>query len=69
MSEGERDLEYPKETIKLLKAIKDSGYIPKDSEEGFLETMFNKADKWGDKLYVSEKQLFWLRDIHMKAQE
>ncbi len=67
MSEGDRDLEYPKEVSRLLKGIKDSGYSPSDGEQDFIDNMSDRSSKWGDELYVSEKQLFWLRDIYMKA--
>jgi hypothetical protein len=35
-------------------------------ERGFVERMTEQLESWGDNTRISNKQLFWLRDLSLK---
>lgn len=36
------------------------------TERGFVERMTEQLESWGDNTSISNKQLFWLRDLSLK---
>ncbi len=70
MSKGQEMQERSQEAVKLISQIREADFSsPNSTEQEFLAQMAVRADEWGDRMYVSEKQLFWLRDIHLKSLE
>jgi hypothetical protein len=57
---------------KVTEAIRHIGYLldfterMMDNERKFIEDLSERLDRYGPKTQISNKQLFWLRDLSLK---
>ena len=57
------------EALKIIQMLKYNTYdgIPEDNERKFINQMISMYDRYnGQKVFVTSKQLFWLRDLKEK---
>ena len=47
----------------LLEMLEPNMEIFTSKEQGFMSDMYDRLEQYGDKTFVSERQLFWLRDL------
>jgi len=57
------------ESVKLIEMICPFVDSLTPKEHGFITNVWNRLEQYGYKAFISEKQLFWLRDIKSKYAE
>ena len=58
--------EHVEEVQALLSLLDNTNCDYNEKEEGFVEGLRERLEQYGSNTYVSDKQLFWLRDIKGK---
>ena len=67
--QGESTLSHAEKITEFRKHIHDlSDHLEEmtPTERGFVERMTEQLESWGDNTSISNKQLFWLRDLSLK---
>jgi hypothetical protein len=59
------DAEKVTEARKHVEALVDHVAAMAPNEAKFITDLSERFEKYGDKTFISNKQLFWLRDIRM----
>ncbi len=67
--QGESTLNHAEKITEFRKHIHNlSDHLEEmtPTERGFVERMTEQLESWGDNTSISNKQLFWLRDLSLK---
>ena len=64
---GQSKEEDVREAQQLLDLVADEVEAMSSKEQGFVEDMSDRFDRYGEQTFISPRQLFWLRAIRDKA--
>ena len=62
----ELDYQYTDEAIEILGKLEDCYEDLDNGSQNFVDDMTDRMEKWGDRMYVSERQIEWLRRLEDK---
>ena len=60
---GKSPEDAAKEVGEITDKLADAIAAMQSHEEKFVQSMYDRHAQYGDKMFVSPKQLFWLRDL------